>query len=139
MEKPGTAGLGVASIACLARALRFPPSLEDFRSFCRGLGFDSLSSAEKVLISSVDWVAEGIECIPSYSSFLPIKVPNIARVWRRLGFTGGIGGAYNSAPFWREDPGGRFTVVTLDVEEMNLGSEISDLLIDLLRIVEILL
>lgn len=61
-----------------------------------------------------------------------MKPPNIVRVWRRLGFTGGIGGALIS-PLWRDDPGGRLTVVILEVDEMNLGSEMSDLLIDFLR------
>jgi hypothetical protein len=36
-------------------------------------------------------------------------------------------------PLWSDAPGGRLTVVILDVEEMNLGSEISDLFIDRFR------
>lgn len=130
---PGMAGLGAAFAACRARALRFPPSLELLRSFPRTLGLDSPSSAEKVDISSVDCVAAGIEWISS-SSLRPMKPPNIVRVWRRLGFTGGIGGALISLPLVREDPGGRLTVVILEVDEMNMGSEMSDLLIDFLRI-----
>lgn len=57
--------------------------------------------------------------------------PNIARVLR-LGLTAGIGGAA-SEPLWRLTPGARSTVVTLDVEDINLGSEISDLLTERLR------
>jgi hypothetical protein len=46
--------------------------------------------------------------------------------------TGGIGGAC-SIPFWREDPGGSLTVVIVDVDDIKVGSDMSDLLIDLLR------
>jgi len=59
--------------------------------------------------------------------------PNMVRVCRRRGLTGGIGGALCSMPLRREAPGGRGTVVTCDVDERNLGSEMSDLLIDRLR------
>jgi hypothetical protein len=93
---PGNAGLGVAMAICLALALRLPPSLELFLSFCLVFGLDSSSSAEKVLISSVDCVAAGKEWILSNSSFLP--KPNIARVFL-LGLTGGMGGAFTSDPF----------------------------------------
>ena len=127
------AGLGAALAACRAFALRFPPSLELFLNL-RSFGLVSASSAEKVDISSVDWVAAGIEWISS-SSFLPMNPPNMVLVWRRFGLTGGIGGAFVVMPFWRDDPGGRLTVVTLDVEEMNLGSDMSDLLIDFFRTV----
>ena len=50
----GMAGLGEVTAACRALALRFPPSLELFLNFWRDLGFVSPSSAENVLISSVD-------------------------------------------------------------------------------------
>lgn len=58
---PGMAGLGAALMACRARAFMFPPSLEILRSLPRDLGLASPSSAEKVDISSVDWVAAAIE------------------------------------------------------------------------------
>jgi len=54
------------------------------------------------------------------------------RVWRRIGLTGGIGGAL-SIPFWRFASGGRLIVVILEVDETNLGSDMSDLLTYLLR------
>lgn len=45
-----------------------------------------------------------------------------------------MGGALGSEPFRREEPGGRFMVVIRDVEERKCGSDMSDLLIDFLRL-----
>lgn len=44
-----------------------------------------------------------------------------------------MGGADVSMPFWRDASGGSSTVVILEVEETNFGSEISCLLIDRFR------
>jgi len=68
------AGLGVAFAICLALTLRLPPSLEIFRSRWRFFGLVSASSAENVLISSVDWVACGTG-VGFKSSFLPMSAP----------------------------------------------------------------
>lgn len=91
--KSGTAGLGDPIVACRALTFKFPPSLELFLSLRDPFDFDSPSSAENVLMSSIDCVAARRLWNSSFSDFLPIRAPKTARGWRRFGFTGGIGGA----------------------------------------------
>jgi len=127
--------------SCLARAFRFPPSLELLRNLCLNFGRCSFSSAEKLLRSSrgvraLDIAGTGgAEC--SDLSLRPnapsIDCVVVTRFLRGLiGGTGG-GGPSLAIPLLRLAPGGRLIVVTLEVEETNVGSEMSDFCIDFFR------
>lgn len=125
------AGDALVDIVCRALPAEFmsPPSLEILRKRLRGRDRDrDRSSSTNVLCSSgSSWsgfeTGMGLESCESCLSFL--KAPRM--VWvvvcrRRRGFIGGRGGV--SMPLLRLAPGGRPTVGTFDVQEMNVGSEI---------------
>lgn len=59
----------------------------------------------------------------SSSEDLSRPSPNIFRLRGLIAGTGGVGGI----PFFSDAPGGRSTVSTLDVDETNVGSEMSAL------------
>ena len=80
----------------------------------------------------------GSDCVSFGSSFslslasFEVPKPKSFRVPRRLGLIGGIGGGW-SMPFFREAPGGKSTVSTFEVDEIRVGSEMSDFEIVFLR------
>lgn len=136
--KLGTAGPRAIVAWWRAFAFKLPPSLEILRNLVRGLELDSLSSAENVLSSSLcSWrMLIGSGEGGSTFSDLPRACKRVCVRFRRglRGGTGGGGPGFTEfMPLARLAPGGRFTVSTDDVLNMNIGSEISCLLIERLR------